>query len=119
MKLWTLKKFKSRLLLGLLSASIFIGGCSSDLKSIEALDKVDQEQSKVEDTYTDSDVLSYDELKVALKNGNIPNYVLKAKVERVIDGDTVKLNFDDGTIESLRILSYRYTGRYKRKTVFR
>ena len=104
MKLWTLKKFKSRLLLGLLSASIFIGGCSSDLKSIEALDKVDQEQSKVEDTYTDSDVLSYDELKVALKNGNIPNYVLKAKVERVIDGDTVKLNFDDGTIESLRIL---------------
>ena len=104
MKLWTLKKFKSRLLLGLLSASFFIGGCSSDLKSIEALDKVPQEQSKVEDTYTDSDVLSYDELKVALKNGNIPNYVLKAKVERVIDGDTVKLNFDDGTIESLRIL---------------
>ena len=106
MRLLTAKKTKNILLSGILGFSLFLSGCSSDLK---ILTQVYQQVSNVQDTSTEenssgSKVLSYDELIKALKSGKVPDYVLKATVDRVIDGDTVKLKFEDGTNESLRIL---------------
>lgn len=106
MRLLTVKKTKNILLSGILGFSLFFSGCSSDLK---ILTQVSQQVSNVQDTSTEenssgSKVLSYDELIKALKSGKAPGYVLKATVDRVIDGDTVKLKFEDGTNESLRIL---------------
>lgn len=106
MRLLTAKKTKNILLSGILGFSLFFSGCSSDLK---ILTQVSQQVSNVQDTSTEenssgSKVLSYDELIKALKSGKAPGYVLKATVDRVIDGDTVKLKFEDGTNESLRIL---------------
>lgn len=106
MRLLTAKKTKNILLSGILGFSLFLSGCSSDLK---ILTQVSQQVSNVQDTSTEenssgSKVLSYDELIKALKSGKAPDYVLKATVDRVIDGDTVKLKFEDGTNESLRIL---------------
>lgn len=106
MRLLTAKKTKNILLSGILGFSLFLSGCSSDLK---ILTQVSQQVSNVQDTSTEesssgSKVLSYDELIKALKSGKAPDYALKATVDRVIDGDTVKLKFEDGTNESLRIL---------------
>ena len=106
MRLLTAKETKNMLLSGILAFSLFLSGCSSDLKN---LTQVSQQVSNVQDTSTEesssgSKVLSYDELIKALKSGKVPDYVLKATVDRVIDGDTVKLKFEDGTNESLRIL---------------
>lgn len=106
MRLLTAKETKNILLSGILGFSLFLSGCSSDLK---ILTQVSQQVSNVQDTSTEesssgSKVLSYDELIKALKSGKAPDYVLKATVDRVIDGDTVKLKFEDGTNESLRIL---------------
>lgn len=106
MRLLTAKKTKNILLSGILGFSLLLSGCSSDLK---ILTQVSQQVSNVQDTSTEesssgSKVLSYDELIKALKSGKAPDYVLKATVDRVIDGDTVKLKFEDGTNESLRIL---------------
>lgn len=106
MRLLTTKETKNILLSGILSLSLLLSGCSSDF---ENLTQVSQQVSNMQDTATEnislkSKVLSYDEIKKALKNGNVPEYVLKATVDRVIDGDTVKLKFEDGTNESLRIL---------------
>ena len=106
MRLLTAKETKNILLSGILGFSLFLSGCSSDLKN---LTQVSQQVSNVQDTSTEesssgSKVLSYDELIKALKSGKVPDYVLKATIDRVIDGDTVKLKFEDGTNESLRIL---------------
>ena len=106
MRLLTAKETKNILLSGILGFSLFLSGCSSDLKN---LTQVSQQVSNVQDTSTEesssgSKVLSYDELIKSLKSGKAPDYVLKATVDRVIDGDTVKLKFEDGTNESLRIL---------------
>ena len=106
MRLLTTNKMKNIILSGILGISIFFSGCSSNSKN---LDQVSQQVSNIqdtsiEDTSSESKVLSYEELIKSLKNGNIPDYVLKATVDRVIDGDTVKLKFENGTDESVRLL---------------
>lgn len=113
MRLLTTKGIKNLILSGAIAISFFLSGCSSDSDELSNLDNVSQQISSVQDTSSSeelnnesvsSEVLSYNELVSSLNSGNIPNYVLKATVDRVVDGDTVKLKFDDGNTESLRIL---------------
>ena len=113
MRLLTTKGIKNLILSGAIAISLFISGCSDESSVINNLDNVSQQISSVQDTSSSeelnnesvsSEVLSYNELVSSLNSGNIPRYVLKSTVDRVVDGDTVKLKFDDGNIESLRIL---------------
>ena len=108
MRVLTTKGIRNLILSGVLSTSIFIGGCNGNSNVVDKLEQVSTQISNSQDTSSNesssNEVLSYDELVNALKNGNIPNYVLRATVERVVDGDTVKVKFEDGSSESLRIL---------------
>lgn len=45
--------------------------------------------------------LSYEELKESLESGKVPDYVYKVTIDRVVDGDTMKLKLENG--EKIRI----------------
>lgn len=45
--------------------------------------------------------LSYEELKESLESGEVPDYVYKVTIDRVVDGDTMKLELESG--EKIRI----------------
>lgn len=84
-----------------LIVGLLLSGCSSDLENLkDALVNITSTQSEEIDLTKE---LTYDELKTSLERGSIPNYVIEGTVQRVIDGDTVKVKFDDET-ESVRLL---------------
>lgn len=90
MKLLNTKKFKSLLLVGTLSLSLFFGGCSSNTVISGTISNTNQETN---DNYN------------ALNNSTLPKDSEEASVERVVDGDTVKVKLkDSGEIVTLRLL---------------
>lgn len=92
MKLLKLDKFKSILLSSILSFSILITGCSSNISSTESNNTV------VKNATTESSDAN-------LSNSTVPKDATKATIERVVDGDTVKLKLEEtGEIVTLRLL---------------
>ncbi|MGL6108327.1 thermonuclease family protein [Romboutsia sp.] len=90
MKLDNIKKLKSLILSGVLTLSILFTGCST----------LDQE------TGTNSYSSQNSESVSILENiTNVPEGSVKATVERVVDGDTMKLKISDsGEVVTLRLL---------------
>ena len=83
-------------LISALVMGTLLSGCSSDNSQLEELKKqlVNITSTKSEE-FDSSKELTYKELKTSLEKNNIPEYVMEGKVERVIDGDTVKVKFED------------------------
>lgn len=80
-----LNKLKSLLLSGALSLSLFLGGCSSTVSNIGTANNsnISQETS----------------------SANLPQDAIQATVQRVVDGDTVKVKLQDSSeAVSLRLL---------------
>lgn len=74
-------KFKSLLLVGALSLSLFFGGCSSSIATLNTVTDSNMTQDK-SDNYSISN------------NGSIPEESYEAYVERVVDGDTMKVKLE-------------------------
>ncbi|MCC3869929.1 thermonuclease family protein [Terrisporobacter mayombei] len=92
MKLFKTNKFKSLLLAGALSLSLFFGGCSSSTTILSTITGSNTTQDK-NDNYSTSN------------NGSVPKGSAEASVERVVDGDTMKVKLkDSGKIVTLRLL---------------
>ncbi|MDD7754826.1 MAG: hypothetical protein PUJ51_10030, partial [Clostridiales bacterium] len=73
-----------------------LSGCSSDNSQLEELKKqLANITSTKSEEFDSSKELTYEELKTSLEKNNIPEYVMEGRVERVIDGDTVKVKFED------------------------
>lgn len=87
MKLFKMKKFKSLLLTGALSLSLFLGGCSSSASILSTISGSNTSQENNQST------------------ASLPEGSSEALVERVVDGDTVKVKLgDSGETVSLRLL---------------
>ena len=85
MKLFKTNKFKSLLLVGALSLSLFFGGCSSATGTLSTITGSNTTQET--------------------NDNSVPKGSAEASVERVIDGDTVKVKLkDSGETVSLRLL---------------
>ncbi|WP_455543812.1 thermonuclease family protein [Intestinibacter sp.] len=103
---------KKLLMILLISLGIFMSGCedvefysnqssnsneeniilgSNDIASTQDIKNIEEPENP----------LDYAELKESLENGQVPDYVYKVTVERVVDGDTMKLKLENG--ESIRI----------------
>lgn len=63
----------------------------NDIESIEDIEQIDESEEP----------LDYEGLKESLSKGEVPDYVYKVTIERVVDGDTMKLKLEDG--QSIRI----------------
>ena len=84
MKLFKTNKFKSLLLVGALSLSLFFGGCSSATGTLSTITGSNTTQET--------------------NDNSVPKGSAEASVERVIDGDTVKVKLkDSGETVSLRL----------------
>ena len=82
MKLFKTNQFKSLLLAGVLSLSLFFGGCSSSTSILSTTPSSNNSQEN-NDTYTGSN------------SESLPNEAVEASVERVVDGDTMKVKLKD------------------------
>ena len=83
-------------LISALVMGTLLSGCSSDNIQLEELKKqLANITSTKSEEFDSSKELTYEELKTSLEKNNIPEYVMEGKVERVIDGDTVKVKFED------------------------
>ncbi|WP_434794369.1 hypothetical protein TPDSL_13200 [Terrisporobacter petrolearius] len=89
MKLFKTNKIKSLLLGGVLSLSLFFGGCSSSTTTLSTLTDFNTTQDK-NDNYSTS---------------SVPKASVEASIERVVDGDTIKVKLkDSGKTVTLRLL---------------
>lgn len=89
MKLFKTNKIKSLLLGGVLSLSLFFGGCSSSTTTLSTLTDFNTTQDK-NDNYSTS---------------SVPKVSAEASIERVVDGDTIKVKLkDSGKTVTLRLL---------------
>lgn len=85
-------KFKSLLLAGALSLSLFFVGCSSSTTTLSTITDSNTTQDK-NDNYSTAN------------NGSVPKSSSEAFIERVVDGDTMKIKLkDSGEIVTLRLL---------------
>ena len=83
-------------LISALVMGTLLSGCSSDNIQLEELkEQLINITSTKSEEFDSSKELTYKELKTSLEKNNIPEYVMEGKVERVIDGDTVKVKFED------------------------
>ena len=83
-------------LISALVMGTLLSGCSSDNIQLEELkEQLINITSTKSEELDSSKELTYKELKTSLEKNNIPEYVMEGKVERVIDGDTVKVKFED------------------------
>ena len=83
-------------LISALVMGTLLSGCSSDNIQLEELkEQLINITSTKSEEFDSSEELNYEELKTSLEKNNIPEYVMEGKVERVIDGDTVKVKFED------------------------
>lgn len=71
------------------SDEIILG--ENDIESTEDIEQIDESDEP----------LDYDGLKESLSKGEVPDYVYKVTIERVVDGDTMKLKLENG--QSIRI----------------
>lgn len=91
MNLFETKKFKSLLLVGTLSLSFFFGGCSNNTATLSSASGYSS--SEEQDNYG------------TLNNISVPEESIEAFIERVVDGDTMKVKLkDSGEIVTLRLL---------------
>lgn len=127
MKFLKESKFRSLLLAGVLSLSLFFGGCSSNEvdKDINSPTKTEQgnkteqdvnvENSAAQDENSDSSASSDNAQDEEIKNtennsgvensASLPEGLTEANVVRVVDGDTVKVNVKGaGNEVTLRLL---------------
>lgn len=89
MELFKTNKIKSLLLGGVLSLSLFFGGCSSSTTTLSTLTDFNTTQDK-NDNYSTS---------------SVPKASVEASIERVVDGDTIKVKLkDSGKTVTLRLL---------------
>lgn len=97
MKLFKIKKLKSLLLSGALAFSLFVTGCSSDNQQYNA------ENSNGNSVNTESnDTVVKDSTDASV---TVPEGSVEATVERVVDGDTMKLKIKEtGEVVTLRLL---------------
>ena len=87
MKLFKTNKFKSLLVAGALSLSLFLGGCSSSTSILSTI----SDSNTVQDEYDNS--------------SSVPKESEEAYIEKVVDGDTVKVKLKDSEeIVTLRLL---------------
>lgn len=85
-------KFKSLLLAGALSLSLFFVGCSGSTTTLSTITDSNTTQDK-NDNYSTPN------------NGSVPKSSSEAFIERVVDGDTLKVKLkDSGGIVTLRLL---------------
>lgn len=97
--------------------SVFICGCefievveesssSSDDSGLEVvLGSNDVESAEdIEEITEDGKELDYDSLKKSLSEGKVPDYVYRVTVDRVVDGDTMKLKLESGEYIRIRTL---------------
>ena len=82
MKLFKTNQFKSLLLAGVLSLSLFFGGCSSSTSILSTTPSSNNSQEN-NDTYIGSN------------SESLPDEAVEASVERVVDGDTMKVKLKD------------------------
>ena len=91
MKLFKTNQLKSLLLAGVLSLSLFLGGCSST-STLSTISNSNTAQENNDNFTSTSDV-------------SLPKNAVEASVERVVDGDTMKVKFkDSGESVTLRLL---------------
>ncbi|WP_297134649.1 thermonuclease family protein [Terrisporobacter sp.] len=90
------------LLLSTLFISLFITGCSIDEKELH--NTLSNILSTQDESFDPNEELLYDDLKDCLDKGKIPNYVEEVTVKRVVDGDTIKIEDDNGNETSVRML---------------
>ncbi|MBN9647408.1 thermonuclease family protein [Terrisporobacter glycolicus] len=89
MELFKTNKIKSLLLGGVLSLSLFFGGCSSSTTTLSTLTDFNTTQDKNDNYSTPS----------------VPKAWVEASIERVVDGDTIKVKLkDSGKTVTLRLL---------------
>lgn len=82
MKLFNTNKFKSLLLAGALSLSLFFGGCSSNTQILNTISSYSTTQEKNDNSSASS-------------NSSVPSGSAEASIERVVDGDTMKVKLKD------------------------
>lgn len=91
MKLFKTKQFKSLLLLGSLSFSLFFGGCSDSTATLSSTSSSNSIQENNNSNSTDIT--------------SIPKDAEEASIERVVDGDTMKVKLkSSGETVTLRLL---------------
>ena len=90
------------LLLSTLFIFLFITGCSVD--DDDLYNTLSNILSTQDESFDPDEELLYEDLKTSLDKGNIPNYVKKVTVKKVIDGDTIKIEDDYGNVVSVRML---------------
>lgn len=99
MKFTKLSKLKSLLLSSALALSIFITGCSSNADTYK--DESSSNNLSIESSDTTSSLSN----QTTSSNSSLPKDAIKAKVERVVDGDTMKLILEDtNELVTLRLL---------------
>ncbi|WP_455539150.1 thermonuclease family protein [Terrisporobacter sp.] len=124
MKFYKKDKLKSLLLAGVFSLSLLFSGCSSDIANVGTLNNsntttstdstnnsntessTNSTNNKNNATKNDSTDNSNDKTTTnSLNNTNLPRDASKATIERVVDGDTVKVRLKgSGEIVTLRLL---------------
>ena len=93
MKLFKTKKLQSLFLAGTLSLSLLFGGCSSSIATLSTVTA----SNTTEETNDDNNSTS--------NKGTVPEASEEANVERVVDGDTVKVKLkNSGETVTLRLL---------------
>lgn len=92
MKLYKINKIKSLLLVGVLSLSLFFGGCSNNVQTLGTVFSSNATEDK-NDKLTTSN------------NSSVPKDATEATIERVVDGDTMKLKLKNSSeTVTLRLL---------------
>lgn len=89
MKFTKLSKLKSLLLSSALALSIFVTGCSSNADTYK--NETSSNNLSIESNNTTSSAPN----QTTSSNSKVPKDAIKAKVERVVDGDTMKLILED------------------------
>ena len=105
---------KKLFMLLVISIGLFLCGCEIDVSVVPISDSSSTSSQEVilgendiespediEEIEESTEPLDYEGLKESLSNGEVPDYVYKVTIDRVVDGDTMKLRLENG--ESIRI----------------
>lgn len=105
---------KKLFMLLVISIGLFLCGCEIDISVAPVSDSSSTSSQEVilgendiespediEEIEESTEPLDYEGLKESLSNGEVPDYVYKVTIDRVVDGDTMKLRLENG--ESIRI----------------
>lgn len=91
MKLFKTEQFKSLLLVGTLSLSLFLGGCSNSTVTVSSTSSSNSTEQNINSSTSNSI--------------SVPDGSSEASIERVVDGDTMKVKLKEtGETVTLRLL---------------